>query len=76
MAEAANVELQASGMLAPDGKPSPWLRVYLECTKALSNLALRLRLGPQSRALKAPKRRAAPMSAYEVMALERTDEAR
>ena len=70
MAKAANVELQASGLLAPDGKPSPWLRVHLECTRAISNLALRLRLGPQSRALKAPKRKAAPLSVFDVMQLE------
>jgi phage terminase small subunit len=51
MCEAASVELQAAGMLAPAGVGySPWLRVYLDCTKALSNLALRLRIGPQSRA--------------------------
>jgi hypothetical protein len=42
MCEAASVELQAAGMLAPAGVGySPWLRVYLDCTKALSNLALR-----------------------------------
>lgn len=58
-------------MLAPDGRPSPWLRVHLECTKALSNLSMRLRLAPQSRALKAPKRKAAPLSYFEIMELER-----
>ena len=71
MAESANVELQASGMLAPDGKPSPWFRIHLESTKALSNLALRLRLGPQSRAPKAPKRKAGPLSYFDIMELDR-----
>jgi phage terminase small subunit len=72
MCEAASVELQAGGMLAPDGKPSPWLRVYLDATKALSGLALRLRLGPQSRAQKAPRRQVGPVSYYERMELEAT----
>src|SRR5438034_11024180 len=54
LCEDASVELQRQGMLAPDGLGySPWLRAYLDLTKALSNLALRLRLGPQSRAPKA-----------------------
>jgi hypothetical protein len=70
MAESANVELQASGMLAPDGKPSPWFRIHLDCTKALSGLALRLRLGPQSRTPKAPKRKAGPLSYFDIMELE------
>ena len=70
MAESANVELQASGMLAPDGKPSPWFRIHLEATKALSGLALRLRLGPQSRTPKAPKTKTTTVSYYERMTLE------
>jgi phage terminase small subunit len=70
MAESANFELQASGLLAPDGKPSPWFRIHLDCTKALSGLALRLRLGPQSRAPKAPKRKAGPVSHFDIMSLE------
>jgi phage terminase small subunit len=75
MCEAASVELQASGMLAPDRGYSPWLRVYLDCTKALSGLALRLRLGPQSRAQKAPRRQVGPVSYYDQMQLEADDDA-
>jgi hypothetical protein len=70
MAEMAAVELQASGLLAPDGKPSPWFRIHLEATKALSGLALRLRLGPQSRAPRAPKTKTTTVSYYERMTLE------
>jgi phage terminase small subunit len=75
MCEAANVELLASGMLARDGKPSPWLRIYLDCTKAVTGLALRLRLGPQSRAQKAPRRQVGPVSYYDQMQLEADDDA-
>jgi hypothetical protein len=76
MCEAASVELQASGMLAPDRlRYSLWLRVYLDCTKALSGLALRLRLGPQSRAQKAPRRQVGPVSYYDQMQLEAGDDA-
>jgi hypothetical protein len=71
MCEAASVELQAAGMLAPAGVGySPWLRVYLDCTKALSNLALRLRIGPQSRMQKAPRRQVGTISYFERMELE------
>jgi len=70
MAEQAAGELAASGMVTADGKVSPWFTIHQQATKALSNLALRLRLGPQSRALKAPKRRAQPLSYFEIMELE------
>ena len=49
----------------------PWLRIHLESTKALSNLALRLRLGPQIRAPKAPNRKAGPLSYFDIMELDR-----
>jgi hypothetical protein len=41
MCEAASVELQASGMLGADGKPSPWFVIYQQATKSLSALALK-----------------------------------
>jgi phage terminase small subunit len=66
MAEAASVELQASGMLAPDGKPSPWFTIHQQATKSLSGLALRLRIGPQSRAHKAPKKLTASSSYFDI----------
>jgi len=57
--------------LAVDGKVSAWFSVHASATKSLSGLALRLRLGPQSRALKASKKEAGPpMSAYERMRLD------
>jgi phage terminase small subunit len=71
MCEAASRELETSSkMVDADGKPSPWLRIYLDCTKTLSNLALRLRLGPQSRAFKTSKKKVAALSYYEKMDLE------
>jgi hypothetical protein len=48
---------------------------HLDCTKALSGLALRLRLGPQSRAQKAPRRQVGPVSYYDQMQLEADDDA-
>jgi hypothetical protein len=70
MAEAANVELQASGMVTADGKVSPWFTIHQQATKSLSGLALRLRISPQCRTKKAPKRKAAPLSVFDVMQLE------
>jgi hypothetical protein len=58
-------------MVTADGRVSPWFVIHQQATKSLSGLALRLRLGPQSRALKAPKRKAGPLSYYDVMELER-----
>jgi hypothetical protein len=73
MAEQAAGELAAGGMITADGKVSPWFTIHQQATKMLSGLALRLRLGPQSRALKAPKRKVASVSYYERMALERDE---
>ena len=70
MCEAASVELQASGMLGADGKPSPWFVIYQQATKSLSALALRLRIGPQSRMQKAPRRQVGTISYFERMELE------
>jgi phage terminase small subunit len=67
MAERASIELQASGMLAADGKVSPHFAIYERATKMMTSLALRLRLGPQSRAPRAPKTKAAPTSYYDLM---------
>jgi phage terminase small subunit len=67
MAESAAIELQASGMLADDGKVSPWFAIYERATKMMTLLALRLRLGPQSRAPRAPKTKAATPSYYDLM---------
>jgi phage terminase small subunit len=70
MCEAASIELQASGMLGVDGRPSPWFVIYQQATKSLSGLALRLRIGPQSRMQKAPRRQVGTSSYFERMELE------
>jgi hypothetical protein len=70
MCEQARGELAVQGMVTADGKPSAWFSIYQQSVKALSGLALRLRLGPQSRASKAPKKIAGPVSYFERMELE------
>jgi phage terminase small subunit len=69
MAEQAATELQARDMVTDDGKVSPWFAIYERATKLITGLALRLRLGPQSRAPRAPKVRTPPISAYERLGL-------
>jgi phage terminase small subunit len=72
MCEQAQGELAAGGMVVTDDKgkasASPWFSIYTQATKALSGLALRLKVGPQARAPKAPKKIAA-ISYYERMEL-------
>jgi hypothetical protein len=58
------------GELDEKGKPSGAFTVHQQATKTLSGLALRLRLGPQSRSSKAPKKIAGPVSYFERMELE------
>jgi len=70
MCEQARGELAAQGMVTSNGKVSPWFSIHAQATKGLSGLALRLRLGPQSRASKAPKKIAGPVSYFERMELE------
>jgi hypothetical protein len=70
MCEQARGELAVQGMVTADGKPSPWFSIYQQAVKALSGLCLRLRLGPQSRAFKAPKKTAGRVSYFERMELE------
>ena len=67
MAEQAAFEMTTNGRITSDGKVSPWLSVYMQATKQLSGLALRLRLGPQSRASKAPKVLPQEPSYYDLM---------
>jgi len=56
----------------------PLLERHQSATKTIAGLALRLRLGPQSRSPRAPKTAAAPTSYYEELELEgiRDDEAK
>jgi hypothetical protein len=72
MGEQAAGELAAGGMVTPDGKVSPWFSIHQQATKSLALLALRLRLGPQSRASKAPKTLVGELSYYDRRALEDT----
>ena len=69
MAEQAACEMTMHGRVTPDGKVSPWLSIYTQAIKGLNGLALRLRLGPQSRASKAPKTLPRELSYYEEMQL-------
>ena len=70
MAEQAAGELQAGGMVTADGRVSPWFTIHQQATKSLTGLALRLRLGPQSRTPKAPKTKPGAVSYYDRMTLE------
>jgi hypothetical protein len=74
MCEVAAAELTAGGMVTSDGKVSAWFSVYERSAKALAGLALRLRLGPQSRAYKAPKKAVAPVSFYDRLTLAEGDD--
>jgi phage terminase small subunit len=69
--EAAFQMAQPGGMVTDDGKVSPWVSIHQSMTKTLNALALRLRLGPQSRALKQSKKEAAPLSYYDRMRLKK-----
>jgi hypothetical protein len=73
LAEQAAGELEAGGVVTSDGKVSPWFTVHQRASKTVSELALRLRLGPQSRAPRAPKTKARPLSYYEMQALEESE---
>jgi phage terminase small subunit len=73
-AQTAAAELRAHGMLTAEGKPSPWIAIHAQALKGQSLLALRLRLGPQSRAPRAPKSLPAHMSPMERLLLEGDDD--
>jgi phage terminase small subunit len=73
-AEAAVLAEQAADKMAARGavindKPSPWFSIYVSATKTMNNLALRLRISPQSRSPRAPKTLATPQSYYDTMEL-------
>jgi phage terminase small subunit len=77
MAQQAAAELDESGMVisGKEGlKQSPWVAIHGQAVKGQALLALRLRLGPQSRANKAPRTQPAPMSYYERAALLEGDD--
>ena len=53
------------------GRPSPWVAIHGQMTKAMSALAMRLRLSPQARAPNNPSRPVRQLSYYERTDLER-----
>ena len=67
-AETAAFEMTQNGRVTPDGRISPWFSIHTQATKQLNGLALRLRLGPQARANKAPKSLPRQLSYYEELA--------
>jgi phage terminase small subunit len=75
MIEDAAAQIRAEGMVTTDGKVAPWVRIHLDCTKALSGLALRLKLSPQARSPKAPKTKPGTMSYYDQQRLMEADNA-
>jgi hypothetical protein len=71
-AERAAFEMeQRGGMVTPDGKVSAWFAIHQQATKALSGLALRLRLGPQSRQQRQSKKTVGSTSYYDEMRLQK-----
>jgi phage terminase small subunit len=72
VAEQAAFEMaQPNGMVTMEGKVSPWFSIHQQATKTLNVLALRLRLGPQSRAFKASKKEPASVSVYERLRMQK-----
>ena len=61
--------MAVEGELDEKGRPSGAFTIHKEATKTLNSLALRLRVSPQARMQKAPKREVS-VSYYERMQLE------
>jgi hypothetical protein len=74
LAEQAAGELTSTGAVTSDGKPSAWFAIHASACKTVTTLALRLRLGPQSRAPRAPKTTSSATSFYDRMELEGDDD--
>jgi phage terminase small subunit len=72
--EQAAAEMAAGGMVTTDGKVSPWFTIQQQAARTLALLALRLRLGPQSRTRMAPKTAVGPMSYYDRTRFEERDD--
>jgi len=68
--ERAEREFAVTGPVLSNGEQSAWWDVYVSSVKSLTILAIRLRLGPQSRAFKQPKPKVLPTSVYSRMELE------
>jgi hypothetical protein len=70
IAERAALMLERPDTLVTDGKPSPWFTIHQTATKTLSGLAIRLRLGPQSRMRSQSKKTVSQMSYYDEMKMK------
>jgi hypothetical protein len=70
-AKEARLQLETGGYVIDGNKPSPWVAIHQAALKNQALLALRLRLGPQSRSSKAPKSKPVSMSYYDLQNLER-----
>jgi phage terminase small subunit len=64
--------LALEGEITDQGKVNPAFNVHREAVKTLNALALRLRVSPQARMQKAPRREMRTVSFYERMSLEGT----
>jgi len=74
--EAASLAERAMKEMQCDAAPERWLRAWEKAVRAMSALALRLRLSPQSRMPNNPTRRPPErVSYYERQELEAHDEA-
>ena len=74
IADRAAAEIATGELVDEHGRPSPWIAIAERASKQLVALSLRLRLGPQSRADKAPKTQPADqLSYYDQMTLEGDD---
>jgi phage terminase small subunit len=73
LAEQAAAKLAEEGVVV-DGRLSPWFPAHASACKTANNLALRLRLSPQSRSPRAPKTQATPPSYYDLMEDDDGDE--
>jgi hypothetical protein len=65
--------MAVEGELDEKGRPSGAFTIHKEATKTLNALALRLRISPQSRMQRQPKREMRSISYYERMDLEADD---
>ena len=69
LAEEAAQKLASEGAVV-EGKQNPWFAIHQASCKTVAILALRLRIGPQSRQPRAHKTTPGPVSAYEILDLE------
>jgi hypothetical protein len=70
LAERMATRMAIEGEITEQGKVNPAVAVHREAVKTLNALALRLRVSPQSRAQKAPRREMRQVSYYERLDLE------